>query len=247
MITKIISGGQTGAARAGLDAAINKRLPCGGWCPKDRKAEDGQVPKKYPLQETDSDDHSVRTEQNVKDSDGTIVFTFGEPIGGSALTIEFAEKHEKPVLQIDLSKNSKQFLLDEICGWIIRNKICVINVAGSRESKNPGIYNSVYNILTRVIEQCAYNKNWPKTLNEAVDNVLSWLPEEDQTLIKKADKENFIEVQHDLGTAIRNKLGLWLGNDELLQACGSKAMHPGDASKVIIRVVWERLRDTNVV
>jgi hypothetical protein len=40
MIEKIVSGGQTGTDRAGLDVAIRRGLPHGGWCPKGRKAED---------------------------------------------------------------------------------------------------------------------------------------------------------------------------------------------------------------
>ena len=71
MINKIVSGGQTGTDRAGLEAAMNAGLSCGGWCPKGRKAEDGKIPDKYPLQETESADYFVRTEMNVKDSDGT--------------------------------------------------------------------------------------------------------------------------------------------------------------------------------
>jgi hypothetical protein len=56
MVTKIISGGQTGADRAALDAAIIHGIPCGGWCPKIRRAEDGPIPERYPLKETTSTD-----------------------------------------------------------------------------------------------------------------------------------------------------------------------------------------------
>lgn len=36
MLRKIVSGGQTGADRAGLDAALELGLELGGWCPKGR-------------------------------------------------------------------------------------------------------------------------------------------------------------------------------------------------------------------
>ncbi|MCD6446738.1 MAG: putative molybdenum carrier protein, partial [Candidatus Marinimicrobia bacterium] len=85
-MTKIISGGQTGADRAGLDAAMELNIPVGGWCPKGRKSEDGPIDNKYPLQETTSGDYRVRTERNVKESDGTLIFTLGKPTGGTALT-----------------------------------------------------------------------------------------------------------------------------------------------------------------
>ena len=82
MLKKIISGGQTGADRAGLDVALDAGFPCGGWCPKGRKAEDGRIPDKYPLTETGSADYLKRTEKNVVDADGTVIFTFGMPTGG---------------------------------------------------------------------------------------------------------------------------------------------------------------------
>ena len=54
MNTKIISGGQTGADRGGLDAAIHYHWPHGGWCPKGHKAEDVSIPSKYHLHEMTS-------------------------------------------------------------------------------------------------------------------------------------------------------------------------------------------------
>lgn len=45
MMFKIVSGGQTGVDRAGLEAAIAIGLPYGGWVPKGRIAEDGTVPR----------------------------------------------------------------------------------------------------------------------------------------------------------------------------------------------------------
>jgi len=65
MITKIISGGQTGADRGGLDAAIYCEMPHGGWCPKERKAEDGVIPAKYYLKEMLADTYLPRTKANA--------------------------------------------------------------------------------------------------------------------------------------------------------------------------------------
>jgi predicted Rossmann-fold nucleotide-binding protein len=87
-ISKIISGGQTGADRGALDAAIHCKLDYGGWIPKGRKAEDGSIPVEYDkLTEMTSADYHKRTEANVADSDVTIVFTYGPTSGGSSRII----------------------------------------------------------------------------------------------------------------------------------------------------------------
>src|SRR5215510_11495654 len=98
----IISGGQTGADRGGLDAAGKLRIPRSGWCPRGRRAEDGRIPPEYPLKESSSSSYQDRTERNVTWADGTVVFTFGTPTGGSALTLRLAERHRMPFLHLDL-------------------------------------------------------------------------------------------------------------------------------------------------
>jgi len=42
-LTKIVSRGQTGIDRGALDAALAAGFSCGGWCPADRRAEDGPI------------------------------------------------------------------------------------------------------------------------------------------------------------------------------------------------------------
>src|SRR5262245_50786528 len=91
-VTKIVSGGQTGADRAALDVALELGLPCGGWCPRGRLAEDGPIASKYPLQETQSRDYPPRTKRNVQDSDGTLILTWGNPDRGTILTAKLAQE-----------------------------------------------------------------------------------------------------------------------------------------------------------
>ena len=86
MIEKIISGGQTGADRAALDFALKFSISHGGWIPKGRIAEDGPLPEKYQLQEMPTSSYPKRTEQNVIDSDGTVIFSRGKPTGGTDYT-----------------------------------------------------------------------------------------------------------------------------------------------------------------
>ena len=128
MISKIISGGQTGADRAALDVAIDYGIPHGGWIPKGRKTEDGILPDKYNLQEMPTSSYPKRTEKNILDSDGTLIISHGELTGGSALTRKLATKHGRPWLHIDLDTIDVD-PSNVIKPWIGMYGIKVLNVA----------------------------------------------------------------------------------------------------------------------
>ena len=147
MIEKIISGGQTGADRAALDVAIELNIPHGGWIPKGRKTEDGILPDKYQLKEMSSTSYPKRTEQNILDSDGTLIISNGKLTGGSALTRKTAKKHDRPWVHIDMDKMSVSDAVKTVESWLDRNSIQVLNVAGSRASKDPEIYKTTVEIL----------------------------------------------------------------------------------------------------
>src|SRR5437764_6400071 len=104
MVHKIVSGGQTGVDRAALDLALEVGLPCGGWSPRGRRAEDGSLPERYPLQETRSAAYPPRTALNVRDSDATLILTRGTPDRGTALTARLVERDGKPYLIVDLAE-----------------------------------------------------------------------------------------------------------------------------------------------
>lgn len=146
---KIISGGQTGVDRSALDFALQNNIPCGGWCPKGRIAEDGIIPDKYPLKETSTSDYKERTEKNILNSDATLIIYNLEIDKGTKLTFELCQKFHKPFLQIDLnSKNNSA----KIIGWILDHQINDLNIAGPRESKSPGIYNKTLYFLINLFE-----------------------------------------------------------------------------------------------
>jgi hypothetical protein len=165
MITKLISGGQTGADRGGLDAAIHCDWPHGGWCPKGRKAEDGIIPSKYRLNVMASPEYLPRTKANVFDSDATVIFTYGPPRGGSLKTITYAHHLEKPYHEVDLSRTTPKTVI-EIMRWLAGDEElndydeyvvypppleCVLNVAGSRESQAPGIQEVVFQLMVKLL------------------------------------------------------------------------------------------------
>jgi hypothetical protein len=157
---KIVSGGQTDADRAALDWALSRGIECGGWCPKGRKAEDGPIRKKYPLIETPAASYVQRTEWNVRDTGGTVIFSIGLTLtGGTLKTVKFCEKHTKPYLELyhggyaragsrqrvridgleDAAKMLKKFVSD--------NEFKMLNVAWPRASKELEVGDFVKEVL----------------------------------------------------------------------------------------------------
>ncbi len=151
MIERVVSGGQTGVDRGALDAALAAGVDCGGWCPKDRRAEDGTIPAKYPLKEMPSADYRDRTLRNVQDSDGTLILITGKLSAGTALTREFALAAAKPLMLIDLDRPLSP---ESVLLWATKQGIRVLNVAGPRESLRPGIQQRAANFLTRMLAVC---------------------------------------------------------------------------------------------
>ncbi|MDX2231142.1 MAG: putative molybdenum carrier protein [Leptolyngbyaceae cyanobacterium bins.349] len=148
----IVTGGQTGVDRATLDTALSLFLPTRGWCPKGRSAEDGTIPAIYPMQETPSEDVAVRTEWNVRDSDGTLILAFGDLAGGTQLTAQLARNYQRPALVIDAFKFSQKDKI-RFDRWMQTNQIRILNVAGPRESANPGVvYSTAKQILRQLLE-----------------------------------------------------------------------------------------------
>jgi hypothetical protein len=143
----IVSGGQTGADRGGLKAAFFLGIAMGGWCPKGRKAEDGEIPEEYPLRETPSTQYVQRTEWNVRDSDATLVFIHGAMGRGSSVTVRHCQNLRKPCCVIDLSKSDDKANARLVSEFIEKHDPRVLNIAGTRGSKAPGIEEQV----TRVI------------------------------------------------------------------------------------------------
>ena len=148
MLKKIISGGQTGVDRAGLDAAIHFKIPHGGAIPKGRRTEDGALPDRYNLTELTSTSYPARTEKNVVDGDGTVIFSHGPLSNGSMLTQKKAFLHKRPTLHLDLRRVDIKRAAKLLVEFVRTNRIEVLNIAGPRASGDPYIYGAVFSVLT---------------------------------------------------------------------------------------------------
>ena len=145
---KIVSGGQTGVDRAALDVALELGLPCGGWCPRGRLAEDGPLAPRYPLRETPSASYAQRTRWNVRDTDATLILNRGPLSGGTRLTAEVAETLGRPWRLVELADPPPAEVL---VAWIQAPAVKMLNVAGPRESGCPGIYLDAVGFLRCVL------------------------------------------------------------------------------------------------
>ncbi len=136
-LRKIVSGGQTGVDRGALDAALAAGFPCGGWCPADRRAEDGSIPQGYPLMPLPGDGYRGRTRQNLIDSDGTAILFYGTLSGGTKLTRDLCVRENRPFIVVNAKLITLSRAVDAVVGFVEENEVAVLNVAGPRLSGWP--------------------------------------------------------------------------------------------------------------
>lgn len=246
MIRKIISGGETGAGRAALDFAIEMGIPHGGWISRGRRTESGRLPEGYHLMETAALDYHQRTELNVVDSDGTLIISHGKLTGDAALCQDLSRKHRRSCLHIDLSEIHASKAAEIVGLWIDLKKIAVLNVAGPCASEDKEIYDAAKSLLWKVLERFL-----PKTVEEAVELLLSQMSLKDKSSIARFHKNELPMLHSTLGTWIIHRFGLSTGNTELIKSCAHVAnradLHDQEASSVIIAELWKKLQKTHSI
>lgn len=270
MLKKIISGGQIGADQAALDAAIKYNFSHGGWIQKGRKTQSGILPEKYHLKEMSVSGYKERIEQNVIKSDGTVIISHGDLSGGADYSQKMAEKHNRPCLHINLKQTPAFIASSEINTWTIENDIEVMNVTGSRASEDSDIYRDTVYIIEGVILLSLVHakagelltdhsrKEYlekallpPKTVNEAVERMLSYLDLESKVKIANMDLNNLARFHFELHVYFKKTFGVWHENKELLADCRATSGEPirdeDEARFVILKAVWEKLRGTHTL
>lgn len=149
---RLISGGQTGVDRTALDVAIALNLQHGGWCPRHRLAEDGRIPDRYYLTETDASDYETRTRRNVDEADATLVFAPpGLSSPGTQLTISHARVTGKPVCILRGDEEIAE-AVHRIRRFLQRHAVRTLNVAGPRQSEAPGLVPFVRAVLQEAFQ-----------------------------------------------------------------------------------------------
>jgi hypothetical protein len=147
VVTKLISGAQTGADISIVGVGKRLNLPIGGTVPKGWMTEAGPNPalRKLGFTESDSPGYVSRTLQNVEDADATLVFATDPASDGTRLTLQHANARGKPNLLVDPFDPSATEVVKD---WLKTVNPVVLNVAGNRESKSPGIAEAAEKVLT---------------------------------------------------------------------------------------------------
>ncbi len=248
-----------------MDVALKLGIPHGGWIPKGRKAEDGPLPEIYRLKEMPTGSYPKRTEQNVLDSDGTLIIARGKLAGGSDFTRKMTLKHKKQLLGIDLNLIGHYDAASLAASWIKLQRVQILNVAGPRASDDTQIYSDVVIILEQVVKILTNEDRKskiglkhpdkgrpstpPTTVQEAVDRLIDELSLKDKATIAGMVEHDLATLQTNLGAYIGSQFGIWSGNRELLDSCSvislDARLHPDFAPSVIIKKLWKCLQETH--
>ena len=141
----LIAGRSTPRLHCKLSAAVGVRAG--------RLAEDGTIPKRYPVVELPDARYAERTAQNVADSDGTLIISKGEPIGGTRETIDRCVEMDKPHLIIDHAKIPTNEIVELVLGFVGDHHIRLLNVAGPRASQWPEGDKIAEQILSNILRR----------------------------------------------------------------------------------------------
>jgi len=212
------------------------------------------------LKEIPASTRAWRVERNVMDADGTLILSYVPLSGTSALAHKLAEAHVRPCLYVNLTDTNGFKAAEFIKSWLEDHEIEVLTVVGPDSNRDPRAYRSTKQILRTsiqlaLIEEASVNpvyaaiSGMPRTVGEAVDLLLAEISFRDRVRIAKMETADLASLDYFMGDSIRYGFGLGRGNADLLVSCRrvarEKDLHPDDAPAVIIKAMWDRLRQTH--
>jgi hypothetical protein len=268
ILNKIISGGQTGAEHAALDAAIRLGIPHGGWVCKGRVNKNGIIPYHYQLQEMSTANPFIVAAKNLLESDGTVIFSHGPLLGRARWVSQLAERHAKLWRHIDFERFEPGEAATEIHIWSHYRDIGVLNVTGTEESKDSTIGEWTYWAIRYLIILDAMDAQpgtpperiklvdanerlpiWPRTIEQAVDYLEAVLPPDIRFLMAEVGTDAVKHPSQELLGQVSDLLALWHGNYPLLSAAGKyierEPLSPDEALMVIWGALSERVVETH--
>lgn len=267
-IKKIISGGQTDSDHTVIDAAIKLGVPYDGWIPKGRMTETGPLPSKYLLQEMPADNYYDCIMQNVLDAKGTLILSSDKLTGDLNYARKTTLKHRRQLLGIDLNQTVFFKASSLVNDWVQLQHIDVLYIVTASIKINPNVVKYTRQIvegalLLDIMEASAgtrinddtrkecLTKMFvpPKTVDDAVHQIISNLPLNDRVRIAKMKITDLEPVYMTLGMFVRNQVLQNNMNQELFESCraasGNDNLNEVTASFVIIEKLWEKLQKSH--
>jgi len=269
MLKKLIACGRPGACRAALDAAVKLGIPCSA------KRSDAALPTNRGSGQTQAGRpretaHNTKLlEQFVQEADGSLIFTRGPLTEDCDFVRASALKYRRQLLSIDLSRTTPLDAASLITSWIRLYRIDKLHVIGPGESEDALIYSDVLTILEAAYYQSAIefdlrdsfpdrnsDRSWiadkfPYTIDDAVHLLESELSFGDKCRIANIKQENLGDLDFTIGKRIRHEFRLGIDNASLLESCrdvsGNGYMTPSEASAFLLKTLWRKLRDGNVL
>ena len=268
MLKKIISGCQNIADRATIDVAIKLGISHGGWIPKRQITQTGMLPKKYKLKEMPTENYSECVEQNVKESKATLIISYGKLTGDYDYARKITLDYGHQLLGIDLKQIIPFKAASIVNDWIHLEHIDVLYVIGPKSTVCPNAWKHAAHIvesallldlmdappeshITDFSQEESLNKPPmpPKTVDEAVDQIITEMPLRDRVEVANMTKEKLRSLNLCLGVFIKNQLLQKDVNRELFKSCitisGNDNLNENNAAFVIVEKLWEKLQDTH--
>jgi hypothetical protein len=268
MISKIVSSGRTGVELAGLDVAAKLGISHGGWAPRGMRNEQGPLPAQYGLQEVLSMGFKHAMEQNIMNSDGTLLITRGRKTVETRYAVETALRHQRQLLHVDLSQHSAFEAASLTSSWVCLQNIKVVFVTGPSAAYDARIYDQTKRILETAfylefvktglhpehppiapLVENAPQPGMPRSVDEAIAHLKKSLLLKDRAIIANMRPEELDHLRSGIGDYIKHNFGIYTGNMALLQSCADLAglvqPLPEEACAVILRALWKDLQTTH--
>jgi hypothetical protein len=109
--------------------------------------------REFGLVECAQPGYDSRTRANVLEAEGTVIFG-SYATGGSALTARLVRSAGRPVFYVAFPEPRGKQAVDNVAEfreWLAKNEIRTLNVAGNRESQNPGLQEFVRKFLIEAL------------------------------------------------------------------------------------------------
>jgi hypothetical protein len=253
---------------AALDCAIKLGLSHGGFVSRGKRNEDGRLPDHYQLEELRAVGLQRAIEKNVGDADGVLIISRGLKSDTTQLAVRIALEKERQLLSIDLEQYPMFEAASLIGSWISQKQIKVVFITGPAASQDPLIYEQTKKILEtafylsfvktglgnepgqlRMEYQEQLDSAYPQSVAEAVTRLKTALSLKDRATLANMQVAELDHLRLGLGEYVKKHFGLYGDNKTLLSSCaavgGLKQPLADEACSVILRALWEDLRQTH--